>query len=240
MDPRSSPEKEGPSSPAREAGPGHSDTPSSVISNTMPGDNQGNQQNVVGDNAMPIMNIGGQVNMTVYNSPGEKSKTTSEKKLSAVVRDYKQFLSETENTTLRTKLDQLQISNNKYFLDRKLSKDGNERITGAQLLEDIPRSRTSLISGPSGSGKSTLAANITMDWAESEEDNSYHGTLYLSSLNTTKSSTLHKLVWGEFASRIGDESKEIYRELLEMKGKILVIIDGLGNKDHYNISCLYN
>ena len=185
---------------------------------------------------MPMMSIGGQVN--IYNSPGEKSKTTSEKKLSAVVRDYKQFLSETENTTLRTKLDQLQISNNKYFLDRKLSKDGNERITGAQLLEDIPRSRTSLISGPSGSGKSTLAANITMDWAESEEDNSYHGTLYLSSLNTTKSSTLHKLVWGEFASRIGDESKEIYRELLEMKGKILVIIDGLGNKDLCNISCL--
>ena len=79
-----------------------------------------------------------------------------------------------------------------------------------------------------------------MDWAESEEDNSYQGIIYLSSLNTTKSSTLHKLVWGEFASRIGDDSKAIYRELLEMKGKILVIIDGLGNKDSHNISCLYN
>ena len=79
-----------------------------------------------------------------------------------------------------------------------------------------------------------------MNWAESEEDNSYYGIIYLSSLNTTKSSSLHKLVWGEFASRIGDESKEIYRELLEMKGKILVIIDGLGNKDLYNISCIYN
>ena len=66
MDPRSSPEKEGPSSPAREAGPGHSDTPSSVISNTMPGDNQGNQQNVVGDYNIPILNIGGHVNMTFY------------------------------------------------------------------------------------------------------------------------------------------------------------------------------
>ena len=65
------------------------------------------------------MSIGGQVN--IYNSPGEKSKTTSEKKLSAVVRDYKQFLSETENTTLRTKLDQLQIGDNKYFLERKFS-----------------------------------------------------------------------------------------------------------------------
>ena len=230
MDPRSSPEKEGPSSPVREVGPGHSDTPSSVISNTMPGDNQGNQQNVVGDHTMPIMNIGGQVNMTVYNSPGEKSKTTSEKKLSAVVRDYKQFLSETENTTLRTKLDQLQVGRSKHFLERTFSKDGKKKITSAQLLGDIPRSNTSLVSGPSGSGKSTIAANITINWAESKEDNSYNGILYLSSLNTTKSLTLHKLVWGEFASRIGDESKEIYRELLEMKGKILVIIDGLGNE----------
>ena len=144
------------------------------------------------------MSIGGQVN--IYNSPGEKSKTTSEKKLSAVVRDYKQFLSETENTTLRTKLDQLQIGDNKYFLERKFS---------------------SIFS---------IAANITMNWAESEEDNSYYGIIYLSSLNTTKSSSLHKLVWGEFASRIGDESKKIYRELLEMKEKILVIIDGLGNE----------
>ena len=76
MDPRSLPEKEGPSSPAREAGPGHSDTPSSVISNTMPGDNQGNQQNVVGDHTMPILNIGGHVNMTFYSCLGEKSKSS--------------------------------------------------------------------------------------------------------------------------------------------------------------------
>ena len=187
---------------------------------------------------MPMMSIGGQVN--IYNSPGEKSKTTSEKKLSAVVRDYKQFLSETENTTLRTKLDQLQIGRSKHFLERTFSKDGKKKITSAQLLGDIPKSKTSLVSGPSGSGKSTIAANITMNWAESEEDNIYQGVIYLSSLNTTKSSSLHKMVWGEFASRIGDDSKRIYQELLEMKGKILVIIDGLGNKDLCNISCLYN
>ena len=78
-----------------------------------------------------------------------------------------------------------------------------------------------------------------MNWAESEDDDSYYGIIYLSSLNTTKSLTLNNLVWGEFASRIGDESKEIYRELLEMKGKILVIIDGLGNKDFSNISSLF-
>ena len=219
------------SSPAREVGPGHSDTPSPLVTTTTPGDNQEYHQNVVGDHTMPIMNLpGGHVNVNIFNSPGEKSKTTSEKKLSAVVRDYKQFLSETENTTLRTKLDQLQIGRSKYFVERKFSKDESDRITSAQLLGDIPRSKTSLISGPSGSGKSTIAANITMNWAESEEDNIYQGVIYLSSLNTTKSLTLYKLVWGEFASRIGDESKEIYRELLEMKGKILVIIDGLGNK----------
>ena len=64
------------SSPAREAGPGHSDTPSSVISNTMPGDNQGNQQNVIGDHTMPILNFGGHVNMTFYSCLWEKSKSS--------------------------------------------------------------------------------------------------------------------------------------------------------------------
>ena len=78
---------------------------------------------VVSDDAMPKMNIGGQVN--IYNSPGEKSKNTSEKKLFAVVSDYKQFLSESENTTLRSKLDQLQIGSNKCFVERKFSKDRN-------------------------------------------------------------------------------------------------------------------
>ena len=121
------------------------------------------------------------------------------KKLSAVVRDYKQFLSETENTTLRTKLDQLQVGRSKHFLERKFSKDGKKSITSAQLLGNIPRSKTSMVSEPSGSGKSTLAANITVNWAESEEDNSYQGVIYLSPLNTMKSSTLYNLVWGEFA-----------------------------------------
>ena len=157
--------------------------------------------------------------------PGEQ------KKLSSVVRDYKTFLTrENENTTLRTKLGQLQVGSSNYFLQRKLKKEGgNASIASSDLLRNIPRSKTSLVSGPSGSGKSTLAANITVDWAESEDDGSYEVVLYLSSLNTTKSLTLHKLVWGEFAGRIGDDSKEIYRELLKKKEKILVIIDGLGN-----------
>ena len=194
------------------------------------GNLKSHHQKVVGDHNIPIMNMPGG-HKTVNNTVGEKSKTTSEKKLSAVVRDYKQFLSETENTTLRTKLDQLQVGSNNYFLQRKLSKKGSESITTSELLRNIPRSKTSLVSGPSGSGKSTLAANITVDWAESEDDGSYEVILYLSSLNTKKSLSLHKLIWGEFASRIGKDSMEIYEKLVERKEKILVIVDGLGIKD---------
>ena len=227
----------------------------------MSGDNQGNvtgnpiqdflashQQNVGGDHNIPIMNIGG--NVTLNTSAGEKMKRRTEKKLPCVVRDYKQFLSETENTTLRTKLDQLQVGSNKFFLQRKLRKEASTSITTSEVpgvsksqeniqpsltisefLQIISKSKTSLVSGPSGSGKSTLAANITVDWAESEDDGTYDLILCLSSLNTTKSLTLHKLVWGEFAGRIGKDSMEIFEELMARKGKILVIIDGLGNKD---------
>ena len=169
--------------------------------------------------------------MTFYNSPGEKSKISSCNQLSAVVRDYKQFLSETENTTLRTKLDQLQVGSKKYFLQRKVSKKGSESITTSELLRNIASSKTSLVSGPSGSGKSTLAANITVDWAESEDD-SYEVVLFLSSLHKKVNLPLHKLLWGEFAGGIGKDTEEIYQELLQGKGKILVIIDGLGNKDY--------
>ena len=94
MDPRSSPGEDGLSSPAKEAGPGPSDTSGSVATNTMPGENQ---QNVVGDRNIPIMNIGGQVNMIVYNSsPEEKSKPISEKNPSDVVGRTKRELRRTE------------------------------------------------------------------------------------------------------------------------------------------------
>ena len=177
--------------------------------------------NVQGDqtghfNAATIENYGVNLTVTVNNIPGEKSKISSV--LSDVILRNKQFL--------RTKL----VDSKKYFLQRKFSKEGNESITSCELLRNIAKSKTSLVSGSSGSGKSTLAANITVDWAESEDDGSYEVILYLSSLNTTKSLTLHKLLWGEFASRVGKSSMEIYEELLERKGKILFILDGLGNK----------
>ena len=88
-------------------------------------------------------------------------------------------------------------------------------------------SRTSLVSGPSGSGKSTLAVNITVEWAESDDD-TYDLVLFLSSLHKKEKLPLHKLLWGEYASRMRKDTEEIYQEILERQGKILVIIDGLG------------
>ena len=41
---------------------------------------------------------------------------------------------------------------------------------------------------------------------------------------------LHKQIWGEYAGYIREkDSLKIYEKLLEMKAKILVIIDGIGN-----------
>ena len=98
------------------------------------------------------------------------------------------------------------------------------------LLETLPRSKTTLVSAPSGSGKSTLAASITEQWAKSEESiNQHQLVLFLSSLQTTQRLELSKLVWGEFASRMRENSKLVYQELEQMKEKILIVIDGLGN-----------
>ena len=102
-------------------------------------------------------------------------------------------------------------------------------MTTSELLDTLPRSKTTLVSAPSGSGKSTLAASITEQWAKSEHSiNQFELVLFLSSLQTTQRLELSKLVWGEFASRMREDSKLVYQELEEMKDKILIVIDGLG------------
>ena len=98
-----------------------------------------------------------------------------------------------------------------------------------ELLNNIYESEAILVKGPAGSGKSTLAVNITVDWAKSDVS-SFDLVLFLSSQHRKVNLPLHDLLWGEFVSQIGADSKEIYRELLERKGKICVIIDGPGNK----------
>ena len=106
------------------------------------------------------------------------------------------------------------------------------------LLDTLPRSKTTLVSAPSGTGKSTLAALITEQWEKSEQSiNQHQLVLFLSSLQMIQKEELSKLVWGEFASRMRENSKLVYQELEQMKEKILIVIDGLGkNVSSINIS----
>ena len=96
------------------------------------------------------------------------------------------------------------------------------------LLIKIPVSETSLVTGPAGSGKSTLAASTIVSWAKSSESR-FGLVLFLSSLHKMDKLPLHKQLWGEFSGLIKEQdSTKIYEKLLEMKDKILFIIDGIG------------
>ena len=97
---------------------------------------------------------------------------------------------------------------------------------------------TSLVTGPAGSGKSTLAASIIVDWAQASESR-YDLVLFLSSLHKMDKLPLHRQIWGEYAGQIREEdSLKIYEKLLEMKDKILIIIDGIGK--HFYLINLIN
>ena len=92
-----------------------------------------------------------------------------------------------------------------------------------------------MVGGQSGEGKSIIATSIIVEWAKTErKEDTPDLVIFLSALQTKEKLALHKLVWGEYASRIGEDSEEIYQELLERKGKIFVIIDGLGNNSDYD------
>ena len=178
---------------------------------------------------------GGDLNITVgniYLGNDEVGVEAREKLLEEKVSEYKNWITENENDSkLRSKLDQLKIEDRKCFVERKFRNKKKEgSLKTSQLLDTLPRSKTTLVSAPSGSGKSTLAASITEQWAKSEHSsNQFKLVLFLSSLQTTQRLELSKLVWGEFASRKREDSKLVYQELEEMKDKILIVIDGLGN-----------
>ena len=138
-------------------------------------------------------------------------------------------LAEKENSQLRRKLKQLVIDGEHCHIKRTLIRNGGKFSTD-DLLNKIPLYETSLVTGPAGSGKSTLAASATVAWAKSSESR-FDLVLFLSPLHKMNKLPLHKLLWGEFAGHIREqESSKIYEKLLEMKEKILVIIDGLGTK----------
>ena len=54
----------------------------------------------------------------------------------------------------------------------------------------------------------------------------YEDLIFLNSQNDKLELT--KLVWGEFSRKIIGDTKIVYKELEEMKDKILIIIDGIG------------
>ena len=178
------------------------------------------------------------VNATVNVNISDNNKLITEEDKDRMFQDQvklyrNQILNTDNNTSLRTKLDQLNIAGRKCHVERKFIIEGRieglfTKLTSDEFLKNLPRSKTSLVSAPSGSGKSTIAASITEQWAKSE-DSSYDLVLFLSSLHTAEKSALQRMVWGEYTSTMREESKFIYQEMEERKGKILIIIDGLGN-----------
>ena len=182
----------------------------------------------------------------IYLGNEEVGEEAREKLLEEKVAEYKNWITEVDNDSkLRSKLDQLKIGDRKCFVERKFKndigeeekgerdereKEDNPSLTTSELLETLPRSKTTLVSAPSGTGKSTIAASITEQWAKSRLSiNQLKLVLFLSSLQTTQRLELSKLVWGEFASRMRENSKLVYQELERIQEKILIVIDGLGN-----------
>ena len=192
---------------------------------------------VVGDKNVLLggNNVGGDFNITmgnIYLGNEEVGAEARVKLLEEKVSEYKNWITEKgSDSKLRSKLDQLKIEDRKCFVERKFRNEKKEgSLTTSELLDTLPKSKTTLVSAPSGSGKSTLAASITEQWAKSEHSsNQFKLVLFLSSLQTTQRLELSKLVWGEFASRMREDSNLVYQELEEMKDKILIVIDGLGN-----------
>ncbi len=170
------------------------------------------------------------VNSTVDNPTFILGQNDHHIDISKILAKYKSWLrEEKEHSQTRKKLKQLVINGESCHIKRKLKVNAKkEEFPADELLNRIPRSVTSLVSGPAGSGKSTLAASTMVNWAESEESN-YDLVLFLSSLHKMGDLPLHKQLWGEYSGLIREQdSSLIYEKLLEMKTKILVIIDGLG------------
>ena len=147
-----------------------------------------------------------------------------------ILSQYKKWvLARKENTQISKKLEQLVIHGEHCHIKRTLRGNGEE-FSSDNLLDKIPSSESSLVTGPAGSGKSTLAASTTVAWAKSSESK-FELVLFLSSLHKMDKIPLHKQIWGEFAGHSAIEeqdSAKIYKKLLEMKDKILFIIDGMG------------
>ena len=170
------------------------------------------------------------INSTVQNSTFIIGQSDPPIDISKILAQYKNWvLLEGESSQISKKLEQLVINGERCYIKRTLSRDG-EHFSADELLNRIPQSQTSLVTGAAGSGKSTLAASTIVAWAKSKES-SYDLVLFLSSLHKLDKLPLHRQLWGEFAGHIKEkDSSKIYEKLLEMNEKILIIIDGLGKR----------
>ena len=181
-----------------------------------------NSMNIVEAGARQGANfVGSTVNYPIVNVYGQSDPS---KNIEEILADYKNWV---ENSKMSKKLKQLVINGEHCQIKRTLNRN-RDRVSEDHLLNKIPLSETSLVTGPAGSGKSTLAASTIVAWAKSSESR-FDLVLFLSSLHKMNHLPLHKQVWGEFAGHIREQdSLMIYQKLLEMKDKILVIIDGIG------------
>ena len=171
----------------------------------------------------------------IINTENQKSQTSLEEKLP----QYQEWISTSDKSIVRRKQNQLNHENRRCYAARKLkSLKTNSEFSTDDIFKNIPESEKGMVGGQSGEGKSIIATSITVKWAKTEKRGDTPDlVIFLSALQKTSKLPLHKLVWGEYAGRIGEDSEEIYQELLERKGKIFVIIDGLGNNpDHDNDS----
>ena len=182
-----------------------------------------NSQNIVEAGGVQGANFAG---CTVNNSTFNIGKSDQSIDIVKILSDYKNWVKK-ENSQISRKLEQLVINGEHCHIGRTLHRNG-EQLSADELLNKIPLSKTSLVTGPAGSGKSTLAAYITVRWAKSSKS-CFDLVLFLSSLHKMDKLPLHKQVWGEFSANIDEQdSAKIYKKLCEMKDRILFIIDGIG------------
>ena len=146
-----------------------------------------------------------------------------------ILGEYKNWVKK-ENSQMSKKLEKLVINGEHCHIKRTLKSKYGVEISENDLLNKISLSKTSLVTGHAGSGKSTLAASTTVAWAKTPESR-FDLVLFFSSLHVIDKLPLHKQLWGEYACHLSEQdSPKIYEKLLEMKEKILVIIDGIGTK----------
>ena len=74
-----------------------------------------NQQIVTGDHNTLIQNFS-QVN--IINQPTHRLEFSTDSKLTSVVKEYKKFITE-ENSTIRSKLDQLEVNGKTCYVESK-------------------------------------------------------------------------------------------------------------------------